>query len=481
MSKKKKDTYNQITIDFADSFSSEQVTGSCICIKAGSHTIICDCGMAQSNSKKVDYMTNSTKFRGFKPKEVTEVFISHLHGDHFFRTPMLYTNGCKANVYMFNGSYGIAEKMLNDCAYINERDAELLSKQEEKFYKPLFIKDDVNNVLNHIVEYPMHEVIKIDDELSFEFISSGHLFGGVQIILYITLGNRTESICYSGDIGNPNVDNRFVGQLERIHKCSCFIGETTYGNRQDLKVTEKERKNDLDKLKTIIDTQIIQMKGKVIIPTFSQSRCQQLALMIYQLYKNDDKFNCKVYIDSPLSINIFKEYQKVLTGRDKEEFDELLKWDKLVFVKESEDSKALVSSKEQCCVLSSSGMCQSGRIRHHLKANVGNPNATILFCGYSTEGSLSSMLRDNKRKTIEIDGKEYVIRCSSYSLKSMSGHAMFNTLIDYYSSIVTPRIILHHGDTESKMSVQKTLQKTFENKCVTTKVSVSNSSMKVTL
>jgi len=223
--------------------------------------------------------------------------------------------------------------------------------------------------------------------------------------------------------------------------------------------------------------QIREMKGRVLIPSFAQSRVQQLALMIYQLYKNEE-WQPKVYIDSPLAISIFKDYEEILEGEEKELFDELLRWDKLIFVKESEESKSLVSSKEPCLIISTSGMCQVGRVRHHLKELIPNPNATALFVGFSSEGSLASLLRDIKTKSVTIDQKEYKCRCASYSLKSMSGHAPFAQLLSYYSSINCNKIILHHGSNGAKETLAKELKKELEKQCKTTRVIIANSSLK---
>jgi metallo-beta-lactamase family protein len=202
--------------------------------------------------------------------------------------------------------------------------------------------------------------------------------------------------------------------------------------------------------------------------------------MIYDLYKNDD-WQPKVYIDSPLAISIFEDYGKVLDAEEKELFDELLRWDNLIFVRDSEESKALVSSSEPCVVLSTAGMCNVGRIRYHLKSIIPNPNATVLFVGFSTPGSLASILKDKKTKSVTIDTKEYKCRCASYSLKSMSGHADFQQLVDYYTSVNTPKIILHHGSATAKETLANTLRKEFEKQCKSTRVVIANSSLKFNL
>ena len=378
------------------------------------------------------------------------------------------------------GSSQVLKDMAEDCAEINERDVLLINNQHNKNYSPLYNIDDVHNMMNYVHEYFENEKVFVDDELSFKLIPSGHLLGSCQILLYLTVGNITKTILVTGDIGNKTIKNRFVGEYQQVEKCDYLIGESTYGDKPELKTGKKERKNDLEKFKSIIDTQIHDMNGRVIIPSFAQSRIQQLALMVYEMYKDSD-WKPKVYIDSPLSIKIFKDYSECLMDSDKEEFDEMIKSDMFTFVKESEDSKTLVASKEPCLILSTSGMCQVGRIRHHLKKCIVDPNATVLFVGFSTEGSLASLLKDNKRRSVTIDQKEYPCRCSSYSLKSMSGHAPFYQLVENYTDINCQKIILHHGSKKAKETLKRALEKELENKCKSTRVVIANSSLKFTI
>ena len=475
MAKKKKD--NSIMVSFVDEPASEQVTGSMVYIKTPNHNILVDSGLSQSNDKYEDFLVNNRKFKEFKAKDIDLIFITHNHADHLLLTPKLFRDGCNGGVVMSQNSKPVAKIMLEDGAYINERDILIINSQNNKNYKPLYTLEDVNKMLEHTIEFPVNEKIIIDDELSFKLVPSGHLLDSCQVILYITIGEKTESICVTGDIGNNKIDNKFVGKLQKIECVDYMICEATYGDRPDLKTGEKERRNDLSKLKTIIDTQVKEMNGRVLIPSFAQSRCQQLALMIYELYKNEE-WQPKVYIDSPLAISVFEEYANIIEGEEKELIDEVMKWDKLIFVKDSEDSISLVGSNEPCVIISTSGMCVVGRVRHHIKKLINNPNATILFVGFSTEGSLASLLKDSKRKTVTIDFKEYECKCASYSLKSMSGHAPFNQLLDYYSSVNCKKIILHHGDNKAKETLAKALKEKLEEKCNSARVVIANSSLK---
>lgn len=463
-----------------DSPSSEDVTGSLIYIESPNHKILVDCGLHQANDRFEDFLVNNRKFKEFKPRDIDFVFVTHVHGDHVLLNPRLYRDGCKAATVVSMGSRQVLKDMSMDAAYITERDVLLINSQNNKNYKPLYDVSDVNKMLEYTIEEPVNTKITVDNELAFELIPNGHLLGSCQVKLYLTVDEVTKTILVTGDIGNKIVDNKFVGKYQQVEYADCVIGESTYGGRPDLKTGVKERKNDLDKLKSIIDTQVHDMSGRVIIPSFAQSRCQALAYMIYDLYK-DSEWKPKVYIDSPLAIKIFEDYAECLDGDEKEDLKRIMSDPMFTFVKETEDSKALVSSSEPCCIISTAGMCQVGRVRHHLKANISNPNATILFVGFSTEGSLASLLKDSKRESVTIDQKEYACKCASYSLKSMSGHAPFNQLVDDYTSINCQKLILHHGSSSAKEMLKKTLEKEFEKQCKSTRVVIANSSLKFTL
>lgn len=460
-----------------DSPSSEDVTGSLIFISTPDHKILVDAGLHQTNDRYEDFLVNNRKYREFKAKELDYIFITHTHADHCLLLPKLYKEGCNAQIIISDGSGQIYKDMAEDCAEINERDVLFINSQHNKNYMPLYDLSDVEKSVNYMTEFSVNRKIKLDDSLSFELISAGHLLGSCQVLLYLTYNNLTKTILVTGDIGNKVVKNRFVGEYQQVSKADIVIAESTYGDKPDIKTGKKERKNDLEKFKSIIERQIHEMKGRVIIPSFSQSRMQQLALMVYQMYK-DSEWKPKVYIDSPLSIRIFNDYEACLEGQDKDDLDELINSGMFTFVKEPEKSKALVASNEPCLVLSSSGMCQVGRIRHHLKKCVSDPNATILFVGYSTDGSLASLLKDNKCKSITIDQKVYPCRCSSYSLKSMSGHAPFNQLVENYSNINCQKLILHHGSKLAKETLKEALDKEYMRNCKTTRVIIANSSLK---
>lgn len=451
-----------------------------VLVETPNHRILLDAGLHQSNDKYEDFLVNNRKLKDIHPKTLDFIFISHNHIDHIGMQPRMYAQGFNGATIVSAGSKETSKDMLLDCAEINERDIILINSQHNRNYKPLYTVDDVHRAIEKMLEFPVNEKIEIDDELSFKLIPSGHLLGSCQILLYITVDGLTKTLLYTGDLGNKKIHNYFVGEYEQVDYADVVIGESTYGDRPDLKIGNKERKNDLLKIKTVIDTQIKEMKGRVIIPSFAQSRTQQLALILYQLYK-DSEWKPKVYVDSPLAIKIFKDYENCLEGEDKEFFDELMQSGFVTLVKDPMDSKALVASDEPCCIISTSGFCTVGRIRHHLKKCIPDPNSTILFVGYASPDSLAGMLRDPKRRSVTIDQKSYACRCAVFIIKSMSGHACFNQLVDNYSSINCKKIILHHGSTESKNTLKKALEKAYSEKCQSTRVVISNSGLKFTM
>ena len=197
--------------------------------------------MHQTNYKYKDFLINNRKYKEFKPKDIDFVFITHNHGDHCLLLPKLYKEGCRAATIVSSGSKQVLRDMAIDSALINERDILIINSQNNKNYYPLYSIDDVEKMLEYTIEKPMNEKIKIDDELAFELIPSGHLLGSCQIKLYFTIDGLTKTCLITGDIGNKVIKNRFVGKYQQVSHADVVIGESTYGDRPDLKTGIKER------------------------------------------------------------------------------------------------------------------------------------------------------------------------------------------------------------------------------------------------
>ena len=260
---------NNIRVSFVDEPAAMDVTGSMVYVKTDTHNILIDAGLHQSNSKYDDFLVNKRRFKEFKPKDIDYIFISHLHADHVFLSPRLYKEGCSAKMIVAQDNYRIMHRMAEDSAYIIERDIELINNQHGKNYDPLYTIEDVERTMNYVSEYPVMEKIVVDDTLSFMLIPNGHLLGSVQILLYLKQNNIEKTLLFTGDIGNSKVHNYYVNKFTPVDHADLVIGESTYGDRPDLKTGQKERNNDIEKLFSIITQQVCEMHGQVIIPTFA--------------------------------------------------------------------------------------------------------------------------------------------------------------------------------------------------------------------
>lgn len=471
MSKKR----NPIEISFINEPASEVVTGSMVHIKTENHNILLDAGFYQSADVMEDYRINNRTLKSLKMKDIDYIILSHNHGDHIFYAPILFKRNCRAQVLVPSQSSAIMKAMLEDCAHINEKDAAYLSIREGREYLPLYTKDDVGHFMDFVRECPTHTKIQLDEELAVEFIPSGHLLKGCQIVLHIKVGGVVKKILYTGDLGNKYLKQPFTEKFEAVNKADVVVAESTYSSSKDMRITQKERDKDLSKITRLVEEQVIRDRGRLLIPVFAQARAQIVLYLLYKLYGNKPEFKTKIYVDSPLACKIFKIYPSILDGKEKEYFNRMTHWENVKFITEAQDSIELVASDEPCIILSSSGMCTNGRVKYHLKSLVSNPNATILFTGYSTEGSLAYHLKYGD-ESVMLNGEEHQVRCKIESLQSLSSHIPYFAMLEYYSSIHCNKLILHHGNMDGKRQLKEDLDDLFAQKYLTTKVIVSDKS-----
>lgn len=470
----KKNQKNPIQISFMDSPSSENVTGSSVYIKTPNHDILLDAGFVQTNDLRKDYQMNTRAFKNFKVKDLDLIFLTHTHGDHIFLAPALYKNGCTAKTIIPNGSLSMMNIMLENCASIITRDARYLTRKTGKACPPVFDNKDIKYFNGFVNQYPIYEKIKIDDELSFRFVPSGHLLKGCQLEIYITVKNVTKKILYTSDLGNPSLRQTFTEEFVPVEKANYVIAESTYGDRCDLKINKTERNNELRMLECLIHEQVMEKRGKILIPSFAQSRTQVIAYLLYDML-HDTEFNDFIYIDSPLATKVFEAMEKTLVGSEKLKMEELLAWNRLQLIDSYEDSQEIMKSEEACIIISSSGMCEHGRVKEYLKYIVPNKNASVVLVGYSAEGTLANDLRNHNR--IEIDHEYHPTHCKVYCLQTLSSHMPYDELVKYYSNITCERIYLHHGSKHAKETLKDGLLKEFEKKCKTTAVLITDSKL----
>lgn len=471
---KKKD---KIRINFSGS-NSHSVTGSCAHIQMQGYQLLLECGLYQSTSPKEDYKINSSKFP-FKPKQIDFLFLCHAHIDHTGRVPALYAQGCDARIICPKGTKDLFKVLGYDSSFILSRDSEFLNKKYKMKTSPIYTDGDVQESLKHFEEYEYGELVELNDQISFRFVPSGHIIAAAQLELWLKEGNHTKKILYTSDLGN-SIPKYYVEPFESVQKANLAICESTYSDAMR-QVNKKDRTHDLAKIETIIRETCFGKKGKVLFPTFSLDRTQNILTHLYNLFSDDANFHIPILIDSPLATKLTKVYLKLLDGEQKELLMKVLNWKNVKVVDSYEDSIIWQKRKEPMIVLAASGFMQAGRSRTWVKSILPDSKSQIIFIGFASEGSLAGKLRKVKTKTVSIDGKSYPNRCGIITLHSFSSHIQHDEMLKYYSDLNCEKICLVHGEYKAKCKFGKELQEEISRKNKTGKVVVANKSTSLLL
>lgn len=429
-----------------------------------------------------NYRLNKAMLQKIKPQKIEIIILAHNHQDHIGLVPALFATGkCNARIIVPNKSTAILKEMWQDCAYINERDAEYLTQKTEKYVEPLYTEEDVNRVMRYIEEYPSNEIVCLDDVLSMKYTPAGHIFLSQQTEVFLNNGSH-KSILFTSDLGNviTSSEHIFVEDFQSVKKANIVIGECTY-SAQDRDITRKNVDTDFQKLESIVRQFCIDSKHRVLIPSFALDRTPYILWMLYSIFGGDEKFDVPILVDSPLAIRLLHHYSRLLTGEAKECFDEMMSWKNIRLVNEPEDSKAAVDSKKSAVILASSGMITAGRSVKWLKSILPNENDCILIVGYMAENSLGWKIKHGEsQKTITVQGKPYRNNAQIYNLTSCSSHMQRSDLLKYYSDITADRIYLVHSD-KNKISFKEDLELEIQKKLKTTKVIMPNKSTRITI
>ncbi len=443
------------------------VTGSCHLITTDKHQILLDCGQFQGG-KAMEEM-NKEPFP-FDPAKIECVVLSHAHIDHCGRLPLLFKRGFKGDIYCTDATADLLEVMLKDSAYIHEKDAEWQSKKNLRTGKPavepLYTSADAEGALKLVKPILYDQLIEINPEIRIVFNDAGHILGSAITELWITEGENTSKIVFSGDLG---VNNRpILRDPVKIKKADYVIMETTYGNR-----LHPTNSTSIDELINIT-LATIKRGGSIIIPSFAVGRTQELIYQFNMFYEQHPEYqkqleNVNVYIDSPMATTateVFKKNAQVFDEKTKEYIlngDNPLDFKNLKFTRNTADSQMLNTDKSSKIIISASGMCEAGRIRHHLKHNLWDSRNSIVFVGFQAEGTLGRMLVEGA-KEVKLFGETVVVNAQIHNLEGFSGHADQNGLIDWVSGFqVEPKqIFLVHGELESKMDFAKTIGEKFK-------------------
>ena len=432
-------------------FGADQcVTGSCHCLEVNGKKILVDCGLQQGRDE-----VSNAEFP-FAAGSVDYVLITHAHIDNSGRVPMLIKQGFRGQILTTRLTADLMDIMLLDSAHIQESDAEWKNRKAARsgapHVEPLYTIEDAAQVREYMTTCEYGQKVTLCEGVTVEFIDAGHLLGSASILVDATEGGVTKRLVFSGDIGN--VDQPIIRDPSPVTGADYVVMESTYGDRNHTEVWSYT-----DDLARIID-ETIGRGGNVVIPSFAVGRTQELLYFIREikdkgLVKSNPDF--AVYIDSPLAKKATSIFTGDLRGYLDEEALELVKdgthmftFTNLRMTETSEESKALNLDPTPKVIISASGMCDAGRIRHHLKHNLWRPDSTIVFVGFQGEGTLGRALLDGA-KSVKLFGEEIAVRAEIVNFQGLSSHADRDHLLAWIQNVKAPKpqhVFVVHGDRE---------------------------------
>ena len=431
-------------------FGADQcVTGSCHCLEVGGKRILIDCGLQQGRDE-VD-----NRSLPFAPGSIDYVLITHAHIDHSGRVPMLIKNGFQGRILTTRLTAQLMSIMLQDSAHIQESDAEYKNRKNRRAGRPeeepLYTVADAQRVPEFIDTCEYDQLVHLCDGVDAVFIDAGHLLGSASIRLTLTEGGQTKTIVFSGDIGN--VDQPIIRDPQFFTGADYVVMESTYGDRNHTEVWSYT-----DELAEIID-ETLGKGGNVVIPSFAVGRTQELLYFIREI--KDQKLvkstpNFPVYIDSPLAKAATTVFCGDLHGYLDEQALELVKdgthmftFPNLNLVESSEESKMLNMDSTPKVIISASGMCDAGRIRHHLKHNLWRANSAVVFVGFQSPGTLGRRLLDGVEK-VKLFGEEIAVKAKIVNFQGLSSHADHDHLVQWIKAFdpKPTHVFVVHGDED---------------------------------
>ena len=440
--------------------ATHEVTGSCTLIEAGGRFGLVDCGMEQGQDVFVNQEIPVAA------EQLDYVLLTHAHIDHSGLLPLLYKRGFRGPIYATTATTHLCEIMLRDCAHIQESDAQWLSRKHKRSgeppVEPLYSLADAEGAISKLRPCDYKKVYQIGEHVNIEFIDAGHLLGSSSIEVWLREGDETRKIVFSGDIGND--DQPIIKDPEYIKEADFVVTESTYGDR----LHDRGEKNNVRYLAGVIQ-RTLDRGGNVVIPSFAVGRTQEILYFIRELKLAGmvtGHGDFPVYMDSPLA----NEATGIFLQCDRENFDDEMRSvldsgvNPLVFpgfrvAVSSEESQAINVDPEPKVIISASGMCEAGRIRHHLKHNLWRPECTVLFVGYQAAGTTGRALMDGK-KQLKILGEDITVKAEITYLAGTSGHADKDGLIRWISAFdPKPKMVfINHGEDETMKSYAECLK-----------------------
>jgi len=438
--------------------ANKNVTGSKHLIEVNGKRVLLDCGQFQGRRSEARERNATLPF---DPASVDIMLLSHAHIDHSGLVPVLCRDGFEGTIYSTHATRDLCGIMLLDSAYIQESDAKYLNKKLAKkgkpLIEPLYTQEDASDAMASFHSVAYDRPVSLGDGFEAIFREAGHILGAAQIELNIRENGRTIRLVYTGDLGREHLP--ILRDPHIPSDVTYFITESTYGNRLHDSIEDVE-----GKLAAIVN-RVVKTRGKIIIPAFSVGRTQEMLYCLARLAERGVIPHVPVYVDSPLSVNateIFRMHPECFDRETRELVHARrnpLGGDNVTYTRDVEESKALNETDGPMIIISASGMCEAGRILHHLKNNIGDERNTVLIVGYCAQHTLGKRLVE-KEPVVRIFGEKYTRRSPVEVLNAFSAHADRVELLDYFKRCHSnvEKFFVVHGDEDQSAALADTLR-----------------------
>ncbi|WP_373079282.1 MBL fold metallo-hydrolase RNA specificity domain-containing protein [Zhongshania sp.] len=446
----------------------EGVTGSMYLLRAGDSRLLLDCGLFQG--RRAEEEANH-KPLPFDASKVDAMVLSHAHLDHSGRIPLLLGEGFSGPIYMTRPTSDLIEVLLKDAASLQERDAEWENRRRRRSGKeeiePLYRLEDVEEALTYCQGVPYRKRINIAEGVDVRFADAGHILGSAIVEIFITESGQEKKLVFSGDLGNSQA--ALLRDPDIIESADILLLESTYGDRDHRTMEET-----LAEFEDVIE-EATRNGGNILIPSFAVGRTQEIIFRLGELYQKGKLKHQAIYLDSPMAIavtEIYHRYQDMYNEEDRDTIETFAKrtaskkrslhafLPTLRYSCTTEESMALNKLASGAIIIAGSGMCNGGRIRHHLKHNLWRKQSHVVFVGFQAMGTPGRALVDGD-KTFKIGGDTIAVTASIHTLGGFSAHASQSQLLDWLShfKVNKPRLFLVHGEADAKRALKEATDK----------------------
>ena len=443
-----------------------EVTGSMHLVESGGQRFLLDCGLNQGRRKEAERKNRTLPFPA---SSIDAVVLSHAHIDHSGKLPTLVKNGFSGPIFSTPATIDLCRWMLRDTAHIHEKDAEFLNKRlehrksmglEDGRVAPLYTMADAERTLPLLQPVPYHSPHILAPGLNYVSYDAGHILGSSFVVLHEASNGSSVRLGFSGDIGRPNLP--IIRDPETMPAAEYLILESTYGGR-----LHKNVGHVVNKLADVVN-RTAGRGGRIIVPAFAVGRTQQLVLLLHQLTNEKRIPNIPIFVDSPLALNVTAVHRAHPECFDDETREYLLHHEdpfgfgRLQYIREVADSKKLNDLHGPFVVISASGMCEAGRILHHLRNNIEDPRNTVLITGFQAQDTLGRKLIE-KWTEVRIFGEPMRVRAEISSLDELSAHADQGELMEWIRPLAPSlrQVFLVHGEPQQSQTLAKLLHSTY--------------------